>query len=119
MSFRPTVFVMIAAFVMVPAVALAAHGKVGLWASTTTVSIPNMPAMSIGYLQDPDRRVTELQTVSTRKEFSDWVFQNASLVLSHSEKLSNHRSPRLFHSPRDAQERQHRREVEMLVGNEA
>jgi len=32
-----------AALLLVPGVALAAHGKVGLWSSTTTVTIPGMP----------------------------------------------------------------------------
>ncbi len=34
--------VLLAAVLLVPGAALAAHGKVGLWSSTTTVAIPGM-----------------------------------------------------------------------------
>jgi hypothetical protein len=34
------------------------------------VKIPNIPAIGIGYLQDPDGQVAELQTVSTREAFA-------------------------------------------------
>jgi hypothetical protein len=43
MSFKPAVFLAIAAVVLAPVTALAAHGKAGLWSSTTTVSIPGQP----------------------------------------------------------------------------
>ncbi len=35
-----------AAIAMVPAAALASHGKVGLWDVTSTMTMPNMPQMS-------------------------------------------------------------------------
>ena len=34
------------------------------------VKIPRAPAMGIGYIQDPDARVTELHTVNTRETFA-------------------------------------------------
>jgi Protein of unknown function (DUF3617) len=33
-------------FLLAPAAALAAHGKIGLWSSTTTMAIPGMPPQS-------------------------------------------------------------------------
>lgn len=35
-----------AGFVLIPAIAIASHGKAGLWEVTTTVSMPAMPQMS-------------------------------------------------------------------------
>jgi hypothetical protein len=45
MSSKRTAF-FVAAALLVPGTALAAHGKVGLWSSTTTMSMPGMPPQS-------------------------------------------------------------------------
>ncbi len=41
-----SVALLAAAVLFVPGAALAAHGKVGLWESTTSVSMPGMPAQA-------------------------------------------------------------------------
>ena len=44
MSLKPAAFLAIAVL-LAPCAALAAHGKVGLWTSTTNVVMPNVPNM--------------------------------------------------------------------------
>ncbi|MEI9886803.1 MAG: DUF3617 domain-containing protein [Rhizomicrobium sp.] len=45
MSARPVSFLLVAVL-LVPGAALAAHGKAGLWSSTTTMTMPGVPPQS-------------------------------------------------------------------------
>src|SRR5262249_11731845 len=54
------------------------------------IHIPNVPAMGIGYIQDPDGKVTELHTVSTREAFgANGLPQNTTLSLDPGEITGN------------------------------
>jgi hypothetical protein len=51
-----------------------------------SLRIPNIPAMSVGYIQDPDGNVTELQTVDIQNKFGDnGLPLNATLSLNPGE----------------------------------
>ncbi len=68
MSFKPAAFVAVAALILIPVKALAAHGKAGLWSSTTTVSIPNQPPQthSTTYCMTPQQVASDTPAADPR-----------------------------------------------------
>jgi hypothetical protein len=68
MTFRPVVLGAMVAFALAPSMALAAHGKAGLWSSTTTVTVPNMPAQTheTTYCMTPQQVASDTPTADPR-----------------------------------------------------